>query len=33
MGPKYILFGSMDPYPKALRTHILRLLGVKTILY
>ena len=23
----------LDPYPKALRTHILRLLGPKTILY
>ena len=29
---KGTLFGYMDPYPKTLRTHILRLLGLKTIL-
>ena len=26
-------FGALKAYPKALRTHTLRLLGLKTILY
>ena len=29
----YFIFEYLDPYPKAPRTHILRLLGPKTILY
>ena len=33
MTPKSYNGEYLDPYPEALRTHILRLLGLKTILY
>ena len=30
---RYLVFTYLDPYPEALRTHVLRLLDPKTILY
>ena len=33
LGPKYIPYTYMDPFPKALRTQNMRPLGPKTILY